>query len=126
MAITNIPTSKDIYIEADGKKIAVVESYKAKSTKKTRLIEEFGSTHPVCAACGIINHTIELKRVYFVQQNGEYVDFHSMSNFTIVIVKPNKRIMFTGCEWASISEGVNINEPCVETITVIATRRTEI
>ena len=30
------PTSKDIYLEVNGKKLAVVESYKAKSTCKSQ------------------------------------------------------------------------------------------
>ena len=33
MAATIIPTSRDIYLEVDGKKVAVVQSYTAQTTK---------------------------------------------------------------------------------------------
>ena len=34
----SFPTSCDIYLELDGKKIAVVQSYRAESKKQSRLI----------------------------------------------------------------------------------------
>lgn len=121
----NIPTSKDIYIEIDGNKVAVVESYKAKSARSTTLIEEFGNAQPIAAIRGRTTHQLELKRVYFLSQGKSDIDFHALSNFTIVIVKPNSRILYIGCEWDSITEGVSLNQPCIETVTVVAAKRTE-
>ena len=36
------PTSADIYLELDGRKIAVVQSYRAKAAKSSKNIEAFG------------------------------------------------------------------------------------
>lgn len=41
------PTSADIYLELDGRKIAVVQSYRAKAAKSSRNIEAFGESEPV-------------------------------------------------------------------------------
>ncbi len=41
MNVSGFPTSSDIYLEADGKKIAVVQSYTAKATKTSQTIEAF-------------------------------------------------------------------------------------
>ena len=38
------PTSADIYLELDGRKIAVVQSYRAKAAKSSKNIEAFGES----------------------------------------------------------------------------------
>ena len=43
------PTSADIYLELDGRKIAVVQSYRAKAAKSSKTIEAFGESEPFSA-----------------------------------------------------------------------------
>ena len=38
MSLTGFPTSSDIYLEANGKKIAVVQSYKAVAKRSSKSI----------------------------------------------------------------------------------------
>ena len=42
MEVTGFPTSCDIYLELEGKKVAVVQSYTAKATKTSQVVEAFG------------------------------------------------------------------------------------
>ena len=42
MSIAGFPTSSDIYLEVDGTKVAVVQSYTAKAAKTSRAVEAFG------------------------------------------------------------------------------------
>ena len=60
MNATGFPTSKDIYIEVDGKKVAVVQSYSAKTTRTSSVVEAFGEDQPVATIPGPRKHTIEL------------------------------------------------------------------
>lgn len=46
------PTSADIYLELDGRKIAVVQSYRAKAAKSSKNIEAFGESEPVATIGG--------------------------------------------------------------------------
>ena len=46
MATITFPTGKDISIEVNGQKLAVAQSYKAKTTKTSRTVEAFGSREP--------------------------------------------------------------------------------
>ena len=46
MSITGFPTSSDIYLEVDGTKVAVVQSYSARSDKTSRAVEAFGEEEP--------------------------------------------------------------------------------
>ena len=43
MASYQFSTSKDIYLEIDGKRLASVQSYTAKTTRESRYVEAFGS-----------------------------------------------------------------------------------
>ena len=52
MAATIIPTSRDIYLEVDGKKVAVVQSYTAQTTKTSTTVEAFGESEPVATIPG--------------------------------------------------------------------------
>ena len=97
MIKVNVPTSRDIYIEVNGQKLAVVEGYKAYSVKESKLVEAFGEAEPICAIPGKIKHYVELSKVYIVD-NSYDVDFYSLSDFNVVIVKPDKRIVYSGCE----------------------------
>ena len=121
------PTAKDIYIEINGKRIAVAQSYRAKSVRESRLIESFGAEQPVGTVAGRQHHVIELSRVYAsdsVIQDG--VDFYSLQDFNIVVVKPDRKILFTGCQWSSVVEQTQGEDPLVEKLTAIAAVRTEV
>lgn len=64
MAANLIPTSSDIYLEVDGKKVAVVQSYTAQSTKSSTTVEAFGEREPVATIPGQSRHVLELTRIY--------------------------------------------------------------
>ena len=44
--MTGFPTSADIYLEMDGRKVAVVQSYTAKASKTSQSVEAFGESEP--------------------------------------------------------------------------------
>lgn len=121
------PTSQDIYIEVNGKKLAVVESYKAKSMQNSKYIESFGEKEPVGVVTGKVNHVIELSRVYsYCDVNGESINFYDLINFNLVVVKPDRRIVYSNCEWVGINESVNINDAILENVQIISAKRMEI
>lgn len=64
MKTSGFPTSSDIYLEVDGKKWAVVQSYTAKTTKTSQTVEAFGESEPVATIPGQRTHVIELTRLY--------------------------------------------------------------
>lgn len=124
MAIVNIPTSKEIYIEINGQKIAVAQSYKVKTTRDSRFIEAFGATEPVCTIAGRTQYQLDLTRLLiYTTLLDDDVDFYSLSDFNVVIVKPDKRIIYSGCEWSAISETAELSQGVVEQVTVLASKR---
>ena len=52
MSIAGFPTSSDIYLEVDGARVAVVQSYAVKTTKTTRMADR--SRHAASAAPPVV------------------------------------------------------------------------
>ena len=126
MGIIGFPTSSDIYLEAEGKKIAVVQSYKAVAKKSEKVIEAFGEAEPVATIASQMSYRIELTRLYATDEAiSDGIDFHSLSNFSLVIVKPDRRVVYTGCQWSEIQEDGRLSEMVAEHITVLASHRVE-
>ena len=126
MSIAGFPTSSDIYIEVDGTRVAVVQSYTAKATKSSTAVEAFGEAEPVATIPGQTTHILELTRLYATDealQDG--IDFYDLSGFSLVICKPDRKIIYSGCQWSAIGETGALGAMVVEKITIVAAKRIE-
>lgn len=122
-----IPTSADIYLEVSGVKVAVVQSYRAVTTREAQPVGAFGQAEPVATLRGLNHYTLELSRIYATDaalQDG--ISFYDMEDFTLVIVKPDRRIIFTGCQWSMLEESVALGATVLEKVTLTATGRMEV
>ena len=124
--LIHFPTSRDIYIEIDGRRLAAAQSYKAKSTQDSRAIEVFGSAEPVGTIGGRVRHLLELTHVRLLEPAAEGVDFYSLEDFNVVIVKPDRKIIYSGCRWSAIGEAANLGDPVYETVSIVASHRLEV
>lgn len=96
------PTSYDIYLEKNGEKVATVQSYMASK--------------------GDDGYQIRLSRVYMIDVRRP---LYSLDNFSLVVEKPNKIIVYTGCRWKSITDERTLDSMICETADIIAERREE-
>lgn len=126
MALAGFPTSSDIYLEVNGKKIAVVQSYSAKSTKSAAAVEAFGEEQPVATIQGQAIHTVELTRLYATDEAiSDGLKFHELYDFSLVICKPDRKVIYSGCNWSSIQETGALGAMVVEKVTITAAKRIE-
>ena len=121
----SIPTSNEISIEVNGRKVAVAQSYRARTSRDSKHVEAFGSVEPVATVGGRVKHQLELSRV-LISVPGDGIDFHSISGFNVVIVKPDRKIIYSGCEWASIDEAATLGNAVLESVSIVASKRLEI
>ena len=127
MSIPGFPTSSDIYLEADGVRVAVVQSYAAKTTKSSTAVEAFGESEPVATSPGQAAHVIELSRLYATDQAiRDGLNFYEMRDFSLVICKPDRKVIYSGCQWSSIQESASIGSMVLEKVSLVASRRIEI
>ena len=126
MEMKGFPTSSDIYLELDGKKVAVVQSYTAKAQKSSVNVEAFGESEPVATIGGQRKYTLELTRLYATDDAvSDGINFYDLADFSLVICKPDRKVIYSGCEWSNIHEEGQLNAMVAEKITVVATKRIE-
>ncbi|HIY33045.1 MAG TPA: hypothetical protein H9833_07350 [Candidatus Evtepia faecavium] len=126
MTANVIPTSRDIYLEVDGRKVAVVQSYTAQTTKSSTTVEAFGEAEPVATLPGQNKHVLELTRIYATDEAlADGIDFYGLEDFSLVICKPDRRVIYSGCQWSKIGESGTLGAAVVEKVTVVASRRVE-
>ncbi len=126
MQISGFPTSSDIYLELDGKKIAVVQGYKAKVSRSSLAVEAFGQDEPVATIQGQAKYTVELERLYATDDAiSDGINFYDLADFSLVICKPDRKIIYSGCQWSSIAEEGSLNAMVAEKITLLAAKRIE-
>lgn len=118
-----VPTSKDIYLEADGVRLGTVESYKCYAARKSRSIEAFGEDEPVAAVTGRTSYTLELSRVDTSPAYSDGVDFYALEDFSLVVVKPDRRVVYTGCRWSDIQESAEVGAAVIEKVKLVAAKR---
>lgn len=125
-SIAGFPTSSDIWLELDGKKVAVVQSYRCKTTRESVSVEAFGEDEPVAAVQGPQRHEIELTRLYATDEAiADGVSFYGLKDFSLVICKPDRKVIYSGCQWSGIQEDAKLRELVVEKLTLVARRRME-
>jgi hypothetical protein len=126
MDMKGFPTSSDIYLELDGRKIAVVQSYSAKVTKTSKSVEAFGESEPVATIEGQKKYTLELTRLYATDDAvSDGINFYDLRDFSLVICKPDRKVIYSGCEWSAIQEEGQLNAMVAEKVTVVAAKRIE-
>ena len=126
METKGFPTSADIYLELEGRKVAVVQSYTAMASKSSKNVEAFGESEPVGTINGPRKYVLELTRLYATDDAvSDGINFYDLSDFSLVICKPDRKIIYSGCEWSEIQEEGQLNAMVAEKITVVASKRIE-
>ena len=97
-----LPTSYDIYLEQNGKKVATVQSYMASKNAD--------------------GYQIRLSRVYTLDVKRP---LYCLDNFSLVVEKPGKIIVYTGCHWKSMTEEGQPDGMICDRVDIIAESREE-
>lgn len=120
------PTSSDIWLEVDGQKVAVVQSYSCKASRTSMTVEAFGEDEPVATVQGPQSYVIQLTRLYATDQAlADGLNFYELKNFSLVICKPDRKVIYSDCQWSGIEEDAQLGKTVVEKLTLVARSRME-
>ena len=126
MATKKIPTTADIYLEVGGVRVAVVQSYRVTTTRDSKAIYAFGQEEPVATIRGQGQYKLELTRIYATDEAiRDGISFTELNDFSLVVCKPDRNIIYSGCQWSQLQESAEVGGNVIEKITIEATRRTE-
>ena len=72
------------------------------------------------------NHVVELTRLYATDEAiRDCINFHNLEDFSLVICKPDRKIIYSGCQWSAIGENGALGDMVVEKINIVAAKRVE-
>ena len=126
MIASQFPTSADIYLELNGKKMAVVQGYSCKASRTSMTVEAFGEDEPVATVQGPQSYVIQLSRLYATDQAAaDGLNFYELKNFSLVICKPDRKVIYSDCQWSGIEEDAQLGKTVVEKLTLVARSRME-
>ena len=120
------PTSSDIWLEVDGQKVAVVQGYSCKASRTSMTVEAFGEDETVATVQGPQSYVIQLSRLYATDQAAaDGLNFYELKNFSLVICKPDRKVIYSDCQWSGIEEDAQLGKTVVEKLTLVARSRME-
>lgn len=127
LSAAGFPTSSDIWLELDGQKVAVVQSYACRTTRSSMTVEAFGEDEPVATVQGPQSYVIQLSRLYATDQAlADGLNFYEMKDFSLVICKPDRKVIYSDCRWSEIQEDAQLGKMVVEKLTLVARSRMEV
>ena len=104
----------------------MVQSYSAQTSKTSSVVEAFGESEPVATIPGQRKHTVVLTRLYATDEaSRDGLSFYDLEDFNLVICKPDRRIIYSGCQWQDLSETGKLGDMVLEKVTIVAARRVE-
>ena len=106
--------------------MAVVQSYKVTTNRSSKAIYAFGQEEPVATIRGQGQYTIELTRMYATDEAiRDGINFANLDDFSLVVCKPDRNIIYSGCQWSQLQESAEVGGNVMEKITIEAATRTE-
>jgi hypothetical protein len=106
--------------------VAVVQGYTARASKSSRFVEAFGESEPVAAINGQRKYTLELTRLYATDDAvSDGINFYDLEDFSLVICKPDRKVIYSGCQWSDIQEEGQLNAMVAEKVSLVASKRIE-
>lgn len=127
MANTVLPLSSDIYLEVDGKRWRWCRATRRERRARAARSRPLAKMSRWRRSRARTSTTLELSRLYATDEAiSDGINFYDLNDFSLVICKPDKRIIYSQCRWSSIEEAGKLGDPAAEKVTIIARKRMEI
>ena len=124
MNSVTIPNGKNIYIEINGTKLAAAQDCKIRSQRTGHFVRGFGESEADGIAVGSAAHSIELSRIYINKDCT--ANIYELSGFDLTVIKPDGKILFSGCQWEDITENYSADGLILENVCISALTRTNL
>ncbi len=113
---------KEVYLEADGKRAAVIDGYAAKCVQQSREITAWGEQNPVGTVPGRIQYELTLKNV----RPAANINLYCLTDFNLIAARTGERVVYSGCRWKSIASSGGAGNSVCRTMELVAAKRTQV
>lgn len=90
---------REIYLEANGVRVADASSYSEQTAQQSRRIGAWGEQEPVATVPGRTAYALTLEQL--CPAGG--IDLYDLTDFNVVIQKSNQKVIYSGCHWKTIA-----------------------
>ena len=121
-----MPAGGRITLELDGRTVAMARGFRCAAARESHEVKAFGEAEPVAVLRGAPKYRIELSRVTLCGVSAQELSLFGREKFVLAIARPDKRIVYSGCEWEQLSEQAEAGNPEVlEKAVLTAVKRAE-
>jgi hypothetical protein len=111
----------EIFLEAQGMRIALAESYTEQAAQDIRPVSVWGEQFPSSVAAGAVRYELTLRNV----RPEEGVDLYAAADFTVTAAGPDRRIVYSGCRWKTLAAAGGKGERALRSMELLAAAREE-
>lgn len=108
------------YLLCGGVKCADVDGYRVETVQQSSAVTAWGEQESACVAGGSVSYLLTLSGV----RSCGGTDLHAMKNFSLAAERADGRILYSGCEWKSITDEGGAGNRMKQDVQAIAARRT--
>lgn len=115
-------TGASVLVSINNAPVGAAQCVRMVSKREVREALPLAATAADTLLTGPAAHTIELTRL---QMEGleDAMDFYSLSGFTLETAFPNRRIVYSGCEWVELEETAKPDEIVLDKAVIAACSR---
>lgn len=110
-----------VYLEADGKRAAIVDSYTVKCVQQSRTVAAWGEQEAVSTAPGRVSYELTLENVR--PENG--TDLCALSGFSLIAAGNGGKVTYSGCRWKNITAAGGAGNTPRRSMVLVAAARTQ-
>nr|WP_319489384.1 hypothetical protein [uncultured Caproiciproducens sp.] len=112
---------REVYLEADGKRAAVADSYTVKCVQQSRTVAAWGEQEAVSTVPGRISYELTVENVRPV----DGIDLCALSDFSLIAEAENSKVVYSGCRWKNITAAGGAGNTPRQSMTLVAAVRTQ-
>ena len=112
---------REVYLEADGKRAAVVDSYTVKCAQQSRTIAAWGEQEEVSTVPGRVSYVLSLENVR--PETG--TDLCALSGFSLITAGNGGKVTYSGCRWKNITAAGGAGNTPRRSMVLVAAARTQ-
>lgn len=113
---------REVFLEADGKRVAVADRYTVKCAQQSRAVSAWGEQEPVDTVQGRITYELTVENVRPVAG----IDLFTLTNFNLIAVGNGVRTVYSGCRWKDISASGGAGNTLCSSMTLVVAARTQV
>ena len=98
--------AEETCLAINGVRLSRVQSYEAKSETEILPAKGIGTVQAAALGRGAVRHTVKLRRLQADSTLSDGLELETLKDFTLEILRGGRGVVYTGCQWTSIAEGL--------------------